>query len=69
MTGALACLGLALCVAAWLAWELECERRAHGRTRAALDAYKATVAAAEVLYGRDRMREAARGVTMREKAD
>lgn len=69
MTPWIAALGLALAAAAVLAAELAIERRAHGRTRATLDAYKATVGAAEVLYGRDRMREAARNVSMRERAD
>ena len=49
------------------AWWLE--RRAHRETRAALDAQRATVAAAAVLYGEARMREAARMVAMREKPE
>jgi hypothetical protein len=42
------------------------ERRAHRRTRAALDRERATVEAARVLYGEARMREAARMVRVRD---
>ena len=70
MTGAvlwaLGCHAVTLAVLLSALWS---ERREHARTRAALDAARATVAAAAVLYGEARMREAARVVAMREKAD
>lgn len=65
----LAIVVLCLSAVAWLALLLAWERRAHRRTRAALDAERATTEAARRLYGEARMREAARLVAMREKAD
>jgi len=47
-----------------LAWGWE--RRAHRRTRAALDRERATTEAARRLYGEARMREAARLVRVRD---
>jgi hypothetical protein len=45
------------------------ERRAHRRTRAALDSERATTEAARRLYGEARMREAARLVRVREQPE
>ena len=51
-------------LAAW-GWE----RRAHRRTRAALDHERATTEAARRLYGEARMREAARLARVREQPE
>ena len=65
---ATAVLALLLPLAA-LALGWQAERRAHRRTRAALDRERATTDAARALYGEARMREAARMVAMREKPE
>ena len=56
-----ACHAVTLAVLIGALWR---ERRAHARTRAELVAARATVAAAALLYGEARMREAARRVRM-----